>query len=246
MKSALYLLSISIFASSLQAGEVSAPEDNIVVCIHGFLGTPFSMNYLETKLADQGFTVINWGYDSKKAFIADHGTALAFGLKGVLKKYPNKKITFVTHSMGGLVLLAALNHAKCPDIARYGKAALIAPPMKGAWIARFLGRSSFARWIAHRFAGVELMTEKDFAHLGSYPSTLENICVIAGSWSMNPLFRVPNDGAVTVEETVLDVAHEHVTVNAGHHDIVFNEEVSDVVFRFITRGTSKPDVEFEL
>lgn len=235
----LSTLSVLLFSVLRCEASSSDPKKNLVVCIHGLFGSTHSLEFIEQKLKQTDFVVENWGYDSKKAFISDHGEKLAEKLREMLVHHRDKDITFVAHSMGGLVLLAALNHPRCPDIARRGKAVLIASPMKGAWIARFVGRSSFARWIAHRFAGVELMTEKDFAHLGSYPRTLENICVIAGTWSMNPLLFEPNDGAVTVAETMLDVPHEHITIHAGHNDIVLNCDVVEMIKLFILKGRYK-------
>ncbi len=55
-------------------------------------------------------------------------------LVGLLKEIAAEKrgepIYFVTHSLGGIIVRAAVNHPECPKEVAFGKAVLLAPPNK--------------------------------------------------------------------------------------------------------------------
>lgn len=193
------------------------------------------MNFLERNLRQDHWNVINWGYPSRDDLIENHGAMLVKELEILAKKRPGKPIHFVAHSMGSLVLLAALNHPDVPTEAKIGRVVLIAPPLQGSKWARWASQYTVIRSILKKFAGKELSTKIDyFEVLGNYPGTLEKILVIAGSLGFNPILEGENDGTIAVSETLLKTPHEHVVVKSGHKTIVFSKEVSRLTRAFLT------------
>jgi len=208
--------------------------DDFVVCIHGFLGGRRCMSYLEKNLLEDGWNVINWDYPSRDDTIQNHGEKLVYSLKELAEKNPGRPIHFVAHSMGSLVLLAALNHPKTPMEAKIGRVVLIAPPLKGSLWARWLSQFEIIRKILKEYSGKELMTETNYFQLfGNYPETIDKILVIAGSLGFNPILEGENDGTIAVSETILNTPHEHITVKSGHKTIVFNTTVSNITRAFL-------------
>ncbi len=210
--------------------------NELVFCIHGFLGSRWNMVSLEKSLQKEGWDVINWQYPSRNYHIIDHGVELAYTLASIARQQPTIPIHFVTHSMGGLVLLAALNHPICPQEAKEGKLVLIAPPIKGSSCARILSELFFTSWIVGKASGQEFLTKQEFSELGEFPCSLQGILVIAGNGGINPLLKKENDGLLTLEETELPIPHERVIVPCDHNTIVFCKKVKELVCGFLQKN----------
>lgn len=228
MKKIYFFLIISSFSL------FSTETNPSVVCIHGFLGGKWTMHYLGKNIKREGFDVLNWKYPSTKRSIQSHSHHLVQELRSISENKPNKPIHFVTHSMGALVLLGALNHPNCPKEAKIGKLILISPPLKGSKWGRWLHRFSLIRWLAKDFSGKELMTQENFDYLGEYPHSIQNILVIAGTFGFNPFLKGKNDGTLLLEETFLSTSHERIVVNRGHKTIVFSKKVCGIILDFLS------------
>lgn len=218
-----------LFALLFSLSILSAQDQ--VVCIHGFMGGKWTMSFLKKNLKKDGWDVVNYKYKSRDDTIEGHANQLCQTLSKLKKS--GEPIHFVTHSMGGLVLKATLNHPECPEEAKIGRVVLIAPPLKGAMWARYLSQYAVVRKIAKPFAGKELLTAMDFDHLGPFPDTLEKMLVIAGTFNINPIIPGASDGTVAVEETRPDCQSEHITMPAQHVQITFSKKVCGKVRKFL-------------
>jgi len=224
-----YFLLALIVSFSLLAQE----DQQQLVCIHGFLGATWNMHLLSKNFTKKGWDVTNWGYSSREKTIKSHSKDLVLELCKLAKKQPGKAMDFLAHSMGCLVLRAALNHPDCPHEAKIGKAVLLAPPNKGSAYAQFLNGFSLIRSFAKEMSGKELLTEGDFEHLGQMPSSMENVLVIAGNGGYNPVIVGENDGTVAVSETCLSTPHQHIVLNTGHKTILFNKDTFINAYYFL-------------
>lgn len=189
------------------------------------MGAKWNMRFFERNFEKEGFDVVRFGYSSRDQIISYHGENLAKELLSLSKKRPGVPIHFVAHSMGGLVLLSALNHPLCPNEAKIGKMALVGSPIKGSAWGRKLHDLPFARWLAKDFSGKELMTRDNFDYLGKFPDTFEDVIVVAGSFGFNPFLKGTNDGEVLLEETEIDIPHKRVVKCCGHKSLIFSKRV---------------------
>jgi pimeloyl-ACP methyl ester carboxylesterase len=197
------------------------------------MGAPWNMHFLAKNIRRDGWHVVNWKYPSREAFISEHAEQLVKDLIHLSHSNPGKPIHFVTHSMGGLVLLSALNHPNCPNEGKTGKVVLIAPPIKGSSWGRWAGQFSAIKSIVKNFSGQELITETNFEHFGNFPDSLEKILVISGNFGMNPLLSEPNDGTLAISETRPSTPHEHLIVKSGHKSIIFSKQVCRSTLHFL-------------
>ena len=177
-------------------------EGETVVCVHGFMRKGGNMSAMVRAFEKEGFNVVNWTYPSREKTIAGHAEDLVKVLQSLDGSGP---VHFVTHSMGGLIVRAALNHPECPETAKQGKAVLLAPPNGGSAFGRSLHRFSFVRYMIGEYAGEELTTEPNFDYLGNFPDGMK-VLVIAGEY----------DKKVACEETCLPTPHLHETVPSPH------------------------------
>lgn len=210
------LLGKSLFANEQNVTQIH-PKSGTVVFVHGFMRTSKNMSALAFSFKRDGWRVENWSYPSRKKYIEEHAKDLVNRLNQISRQEPGKPISFVTHSMGGLIVRCVLNHTDCPNEAKIGRAVLIAPPNKGSIFARKLHKFKPMRRVLGEKAGKELMTghPKNFDRYGKFPEDMP-VLVISGTAGINPMISGINDGKVSVTETRLQTDHFHESCLAGH------------------------------
>jgi hypothetical protein len=218
-----------------------------VICLHGFFRSYRCMIPLGNVMRHEGFDVYLWDYPSRDKTIEEHAEHLVEVMNALAKKNPSEPIHFVTHSLGGIIVRAALNHPNCPQEAKIGKAVLLAPPNKGASLARTFQGCPLIRWIFGKKAGHQLLTftETDMCNLGEFPPTMP-VMVIAGKKGTRFFYKwikETNDGKVTVEETRLSSPHHHHILNVGHSWIMTSRESIALTRNFLINGEVAKDLQ---
>nr|NGX53366.1 hypothetical protein [Chlamydiota bacterium] len=218
----------------LLAQFMSAEASESVVFVHGFMRSSRSMSKLAKSFKKEGWHTLNWSYPSRKKRIEEHAEDLVYKLIQLSDEKPGTPISFVTHSMGGLVIRAALNHPDCPEVAKQGRAVLLAPPNRGAIFGRRLHRYSLVRKLLGSHSGEELLTTPldGFDRLGNFPEGLD-VLVISGTSGANPLIPKSNDWVVEYRESCLPTPHFHEQCRAWHCFITFNPEVIRKTKKFL-------------
>lgn len=227
-----YFVLLFIVHSSLYS---SVASNEKIVLIHGFLGASWNLLYHEHMLKKSHLNVIAWDYSSLEKTIQQHAEDLVGYLKKEGNLHPQRPIHFLTHSMGGLVLRAAINHPECPIEAKSGRAVLLVPPNQGSIWGRTLANWKVVSILCGDKSGRELLTQSDFNYLGEFPASMQ-IKVIAGNFSFNPFLSQANDGVVTVKETFLNTPYEHTIVQEEHHFILFSKTTSRLITEFFLRS----------
>lgn len=211
-----------------------------VYFIHGFMRNASSMEKMAKTFQKQDYEIHLWDYPSASQTIEEHSEFLVVELQKCAQLNQGKPIHFVTHSLGGIILRAALNHPDCPEEAKIGRAVLLAPPNRGSKVARFLNQFKWVRKIFGEKSGKQLLTADSFDHLGKFPETL-NVLVISGSFGWNPIIKEKNDGKVGISETILTTPHRQITVSCGHSWIMRADNVIKHSLGFISKSLN--DVE---
>ncbi|NGX55305.1 MAG: hypothetical protein KR126chlam2_00938 [Chlamydiae bacterium] len=232
MKKLLCSLIILALSMSLQATES-------VVFVHGFMRSSRSMALLAKSFKKEGWHTLNWSYPSRKKRIEAHAEDLVQKLIQLADEKPDTPISFVTHSMGGLITRAALNHPDCPEVAKHGRAVLLAPPNRGAIFGRRLHRYSLVRKLLGNHSGEELLTTPmdGFDRLGNFPEGLD-VLIISGTSGANPLIPESNDWVVEYRESCLPTSHFHEKCRSWHSFITFSPEVIRRTKRFLSQKLS--------
>jgi hypothetical protein len=148
----------------------------------------------------------------------------------------NKKVHFVTHSLGGIVIREYLKDRRMPGL---GRVVMLAPPNHGSEVAdKLRGVVLLNRLLGP--AGRSLGTSQQSVPARLGPAEFE-LGIIAGDRSFNPLFsawlRGQDDGKVSVESTRLDGMKEHLVLHRSHTWMMWRKDVLRAVACFLRAGT---------
>ena len=205
-----------------------------VVLLHGLGRTRLSMLIPQQRLKSAGFDVINIQYSSRSKPIEQLAEAVHSELCRRIED-PQRRVHFLTHSLGGLVVRALL--ARHEFDVNLGNVVMLAPPNQGSQLANRFGDSPLFRATTGP-AGQQLR-----AGPGGVISKLGPVDyivgVISGNKAISPLSRLlsgDSDGKVTLEETRLEGMADFLTVPRGHTFIMNDPRVIDQAIHFFRNG----------
>lgn len=208
---------------------VSNPSENgdYVIMIHGLGASSAYFRPLEKALKAEGYSTIRVGYPSTRYSIEKLSDQI-FPL--ILKKTAdkNKKIHFVTHSLGGLLLRYYLHDNTIENL---GIVIMLAPPNRGSEIIDFYKENSIVSSLIGP-AAMQMGTEKtDLPHLlgDAYFSPI----IIAGTKSYSEYFSsiLPgdDDGKISVFNCSINGMKELITLPYTHEQIVRRKETINII-----------------
>ena len=207
-----------------------------LILLHGLGRTRLSMWRLSRRAAARGWVVHNVGYPSRWGTIDRHAERVGRALAALAAR--TGPLDAVTHSLGGIVLRAAVAGGWLPASALH-RVVMLAPPSAGSELADALSRSVLFRLTVGP-AGPQLRTGAEGVP-GALPPVPFEVGVVAGSRATNPLFarafRGPNDGKVSLERAAVPGMRDFVAVPCGHTFIMDDPAAVRQLFHFLEHGT---------
>ena len=119
-------------------------ETKAVFLVHGWGVRAVAMARLASALADEGYTVYNYDYPTSKRNIREHSEIFLTLYHRILSTAKPAGVYFVTHSMGGILLRAALARMDEAECRRIEAIVMLGPPNRGSVLAYF-GKGRVAR-----------------------------------------------------------------------------------------------------
>jgi len=224
--------------------EMQNPElkSECVVLLHGLARTSLSMQIINQALLKRGYSVVNINYPSRQLPIAELAT---FAIEqGILKcrKKQCKKIHFVTHSLGGILVRHYTQSKTIPNMHRV---VMLGPPNQGSEIVDRLKKLPGYSQVQGP-AGLELGTADEDTPKQLGPVNFE-LGIIAGKRSINPFLSslIPgqDDGKVSVESTKTQGMKDFITLPITHTFMMWNPESIHQTLHFLEHGSFDHKVE---
>ncbi len=209
-----------------------------VVLFHGLARTKRSMTKMEKHLYAEGFGVLNMGYPSRSKTIEELAEEIIPHSIMLCHEKGARKIHFVTHSLGGIMVRYYLKHHHVSEL---GRVVMLSPPNGGSEIVDKFRQNCIFKWL-NGPAGQQLGTDKD-----SLPKKLGSVAfelgVITGDRSINLLLSIiipgTNDGKVSVTNAKVDGMKEFIIIHSSHPFIMKNRHAIDHTTAFLRHGTFK-------
>ena len=218
------------FETLRRARHIKPKSTHLVVLVHGILPAINPFTDMQQRLRDAGFDATMVSYPSTHDTIE----ANADGINKLLNQLEGTKtVSFVTHSMGGLVVRQLL---ASPDVwqkrMKVHRVVMIAPPNQGSAIARTL--KDFEPFkLLYGVSGQQLTPEM----AQTIPGLNVPFIIIAGGLAddagYNPLLEGDDDGTVTVAETSLGGAEKSYLVPDLHTSIGDNPRTIKITIDYL-------------
>lgn len=198
--------------------------------VHGLWMSGFELRVLKHRMETHGFRVVAYSYPTLSGGMSDH----VRGLLDLVKTQSASQLHFVGHSLGGLVILRAL---QLTDDLPLGRAVLLGPPLQGSKAAQGIARMlPFGKAILGAAVNAECINCEPREWTGH-----REVGVIAGSMGLGlgrlfATFNADHDGTVSVEETYLPGAKDHIVMSTSHTGLVFSAEVAEQAAWFLREG----------
>lgn len=215
-----------------------APPDGgrpLVILLHGMGRTRVSFARMQRELEAGGWRCARLSYPSTRRSIPEHAAWLEGVLAALAEDGQARSVSFVTHSLGGVLLRATLARggpwrAALP----VERIVMLGPPNQGSEFADRLAGARVFRWL-YGETGIGLVPEE----VRRIPPPDVPFLVIAGArgdargW--NPFLPGDDDGVVTVAETRLAGAAAHLTVPSIHTFLAAHRQAIEHTQAFLSR-----------
>lgn len=213
--------------------KLPAMSGHAVIMLHGIVRSSKSMSRMQTSLGEAGFIPVPFDYPSTQANLDQCSKFL----DEVIKSLDGvKEISFVTHSMGGLVVR---NWLKDHEDKRVRRLVMIGTPNKGAEMADKLRDWKLYKLILGP-AGQQLISG-DGSDASKLPIPKFEFAVIAGARGTaegyNPLIAGDDDGTVAVKSAFLEGAADSELFPVLHSFLPVNPDVVKSTERFLKTGS---------
>ena len=198
-----------------------------VVLVPGLWMPAAAMALLASRLSGSGYAVRLFGYRGRNPLEANVERLARFARDS----FAGRSAHFVGHSLGGLLVLEALN--RNPDIA-VATALLLGAPVRGCLAGRRLASREFGRWMMGACSA-------HWGHRDTRWLRAEPLGVVAGTLPLGlarVFGRLPgaNDGVVRVDETAVEGMAARALVPEGHSMLIVSARVGKLVERFLAGG----------
>lgn len=210
-----------------------------VITVHGLWMSGFELGMVRRRLEGDGcLRAAAFSYRSLSGSMSDH----VRNLIGFARAQNAAQLHFVGHSLGGLVILRAL---QLIDDLPPGRVVLLGTPLQGSRAARGVARLPFGKAILGSAVNEECIECTSREWKGQ-----REIGVIAGSMGMGlgRLFanlNAQHDGTVLVEETSLPGAKDHIVVPTSHTGLLISSKAAEQTAHFLHHGVfSRPPPSF--
>jgi triacylglycerol lipase len=213
----------------------------VVVLQHGMWRSSLALLRIERTLAAHGYEVHNLDYPSTRERIEDHAARLHAAVEQIHASGPVDELSFVGHSMGGIVIEEYLRR---PDARPTASCVYIATPHHGAVLADlrkhwFLFRLAMGTKASLQLSPGDPMVQQEIPQAG--PSgVIASGTIVGDLGDGNASIPGRDDGTVGIGEATFAGATDSITLPFGHTRIAYDPATARQVLHFLRTGAFAP------
>ena len=206
-----------------------------VYLIHGYGGLGLELENIHKAIEKEGFESEIYSYPSLVKDVDSVGVELF----EKIQKENYDTVSFVTHSLGALVVRSIYEHLDSLTVFPYiHRIVMIAPPNNGSPVADFFAQFSFVKHIIG--PNINNITTNPLTGATKYPIPTCEVGLIAGSYGRKRGFNIfvkgDNDGVLLPEQTKMGIEKDVVFVKSWHVGLLFNKKVIKYITTFLQNG----------
>lgn len=206
-----------------------------IYLIHGFAGLGIEMQKISYNLTKAGFNNEIISYPS---LLQDVDTVAKTIYHKILADKPDT-VSFITHSMGGLVARSLYHYIKPGDkFPVIKQMIMIAPPNKGTPVADYFIQSKLITSLAG--PNIKNLTTDSKTGASRYPVPKCEVGIILGiaknKFGYNLFLEEDNDGLVIPKHAKLGVEKEIAFIKASHTGLLLKNQTVKLVLNFLKYG----------
>ena len=232
----IYLFSLLIFTSCGHIPLLPGGDETVIV-VHGFARRAGSMEKLAEHIHQAGYEVRNIEYSSIQKSLDEVQSDVFEKFDQYIFSNPGRKIHFVGHSLGGLLVRAYLDRKSLKNL---GSVVLMGVPNKGSALVNEYEERWYFSWLGPVLS--ELRVD-DSQFLKKLKAPYYKVGVIAGS---KPYSRFSDsslegahDGMVSVESAQLEGMSDFILIDVNHSRMKRDHRVIDQVVYFLKHARFK-------
>lgn len=214
---------------------MSNRQSETVVLVHGLAGSRLDMLFLAKRLRSLGFNVENWGYWSLNTSIQTHADRLAAALKRLENSDSVERIHLVGHSMGGIIIRAAMEeHHDAGQGSKIQRAILLAPPNRGSHVATKLDP-----WLGWLAPSLSELSDRDESFVNQLPNSLRDSRLEFG------VVEATKDRVIRPDCVQLDGQTDFAKIEGHHGILTWYPKTGQLVEHFLLTGQFSSGVDRE-
>lgn len=210
-------------------GQIPDNPERLVLLVHGLAGYNWTFRSMKPALDEAGYRAELWNYASTQGSLKEHVAAFHEMMNAMEDV---EEVTFVAHSLGGLLLRQALADEEQPWRSRIKAKGLvmIGTPNQGAALA---DRFKDDGWFQTALEGVGQDLTSGYASKIPAPSVPYKLVAGRLSGEGNPLIPGLDDGMVAVSEVKIQPNDDLLVLHAGHAALTAEQAAISLVIDFV-------------
>ena len=204
----------------------------IIVLLHGLGRSTTSMWWLAARLEEAGYHVQRVGYHSLTQTPDEILREVSQQINRCCLHHP-RRIHFVGHSLGGLMVRAYLQKYRIDNL---GRVVLLGTPNKGSEVADYFIDSWMMKFLGPT---AKLLGTDEHSFPRSLRAPYYPVGIIAGENESNwndSVIPGKDDGLVSVESAKLNGMTDFMVIRTSHSMMRYNREVAEQTIEFIQHG----------
>lgn len=203
-------------------------KKELVILVHGLFHSAAMFRNFATFLTQHGYTVASYDYLTTRKSYLEHGKDFKYYVEKLYKRYPDYKISVISHSMGGILVRLAWSDKSRPLATdKINQIIMLAPPHRGSKVAEYYTKKipRLSAVLVKSLAGLSC-DEKSIVHNLPWAKFPTPPAIVVGLY----------DRYVTAASSQYPKQSACLEVACGHSYMMYNAQIHQECLHLLENG----------